>query len=156
MDTETDELDQLEIQQLEQRYDDGLKKKKEKEERIKNMTQNKIMYNKLCHLKRKLSSYMNQLPVIGYNSSTYDINLIKSKLFSFFHFGEGRKDAGYVIKRNNAYLSISNEKFKFIDILQFLTPTCSYSKFLQAYNVKESKGVFPYDYFDDIEKTKYD
>ena len=112
-----------------------------------------IMYNKLSQIRRRLDSYINQLPILGFNSSSYDINLIKSKLFSFLKFGEKEEhDNSYVIKRNNAYLSISNSKFKFIDILQFLAPGCNYEKFLKAYNTEETKGFFPYDFFDDIKK----
>ena len=111
---------------------------------------NKIMYRKLKYLKSKLTEYMNQLPLIGFNSASYDINLIKSKLFSFMNFAND--EVGYVIKRNNSYISISNEKYKFLDILQFLAPGSSYSKFLKAFEANESKGFFPYEYFDCIER----
>ena len=88
---------------------------------------------------------MNQLPLVGFNSSRYDLNFMKSKLFSFLNIKDS-SSKGHVIKRNNTYTSISNEQFKFLDIMQFLAPGCSYSKFLKAFKVEESKGFFPYEY----------
>ena len=109
------------------------------------------MYNKLKQIQGRLKSYMNQLPLIGFNSSNYDINLIKTKLF--LHLGFDQKKAGdYVIKRNNSYSCISNAKFRFLDVSDFLAPGSSYAGFLQAYGIEDKKGFFPYEYFDSMTK----
>ena len=43
-------------------------------------------------------------------------------------------------------MRISTNKLKFLDIVNYLAPGFSYSKYLAAYNVKETKGFFPYEY----------
>ena len=40
----------------------------------------------------------------------------------------------YVIKRNNDFMAISTPQFKFLDVMNYITPGFSYSKYLKAYN----------------------
>ncbi|MEW8548484.1 MAG: DNA polymerase [Candidatus Thiodiazotropha sp.] len=49
-------------------------------------------------------------------------------------------------------MCISNENFKFLDVSQFLAPGHSYSSFLKAYEIEETKGFFPYRWFDNEKK----
>ena len=48
------------------------------------------------------------------------------------------------IQRTNRYLSISNNHFSIIDIVNFLTPGTPYSKFLTSLGIEEKKFFFPY------------
>ena len=41
---------------------------------------------------------------------------------------------------------------KFLDISNYLAAGCSYEKFLKAYGCDIPKGVFPYEWFDSLEK----
>ena len=132
----------------------------EEEERVKTTTpsnanerSNLVLYYRLKTIKAKLETYISQLPILGFNSSKYDLNLVKSKLFSFLKFNDPY-NKGYVIKRDNTYTTISTETFKFLDISHYLAAGSSYSRFLRAYEIEESKGYFPYDYFDSIEKLE--
>ena len=159
----------------------------------------------LSKLRCKLVQYCYQIPVLGFNSSKYDINLIKHKLIeelilhsesydeipdptsnSVPKFHSPRKPNSestsnmvdvdddddvddvvvdeysiklntslFVIKKNNQYLCISSTMFKFLDILNYLSPGYSYASFLNAYNVTESKSFFPYDFFDSIGKLDH-
>ena len=56
------------------------------------------------------------------------------------------------IKRNNSYLALSNNRFKFLDILNYLSPGFSYAQFLSAFHSNEKKGYFCYEYLDSPEK----
>ncbi len=105
---------------------------------------------KLKTLYGQLTSYMTQIPVLGFNSSKYDLNLIKKKLAFHLHMHEA--EGGFVVKRNNAYTCMSSDSLKFLDVSQYLAPGTSYAKFLKAYNVEEGKGHFPYEWFDDVTK----
>ena len=86
---------------------------------------------------------MKQIPVLGFNSSKYDINLVKRELLVQLHMHEHDMHP-FTVKGNNAYICISNEYFKFLDMTQFLSAGTSYAKFLEAYGIEESKGHFPY------------
>ena len=44
---------------------------------------------------------------------------------------------------------------KFLDISNYLAAGCSYEKFLIAYGCDIPKGIFPYEWFDSIEKLDY-
>lgn len=109
----------------------------------------KMMYRKLQRMERKFELYINQLPSIGYNSSRYDLPLIKSYFAEHLKLHLGNN---FIIKKNNAYNCISTNKFKFLDITQYLSPGTSYAKFLKAFKVKSPKEFFPYQWFTSIEK----
>ena len=101
----------------------------------------------------RFEKYASVIPVLGFNSAKYDLNLIKK------YFPKHMKlttDCDYVVKKTNQYTTIVTSKFKFLDIINYLAAGCNYSKFLRAYDIKESKSYFPYEWFDDIEKLKYE
>lgn len=105
-------------------------------------------------LLKKLDIFLNQVPVLGFNSGKYDINLVKVFFIKRFVLNH---EKAYVTKRNNDFIAVSNEKFLFLDIKNFLAPGFSYSTYLSAYKVKETKGFFPYEYIKDwtqLEETK--
>ena len=112
----------------------------------------KEMYTLLKKLEEKLEKYINQVPVIGFNSSKYDILLCRTEFTKNMglYVSENEKQT-YVIKKGETYPSISNENFIFLDLLNFLAPGFSYSQFLKAYNVEEKKLFFPYEYISSIE-----
>ena len=64
----------------------------------------------LVKLKRKLDGSLREMPVIGFNSSRYDINVIRKFLFKKIELAEldEENETGgfeFVIKSNNAYVS---------------------------------------------------
>ena len=97
---------------------------------------------KIMDLKAKIKSYITQLPVVGFNSGKYDINLIKRHLISTLQKHVDDKQEVKCIKRNNSYLTLSTEDLKFIDISNYLAPGFSYSQFLKAYGSDVEKGFF--------------
>ncbi len=101
----------------------------------------------------KFRGYMSTLPVIGFNSAKYDLNLIKQKLAKHLRLDEQK--LGFTIKKNNSYACISTDEYKFLDISHFLAPGTSYTGFLKAYRVEETKGYFCYEFLDDIAKLDY-
>ena len=113
-------------------------------------TFNKIMKDKIQSVISKFKLYRSQIPVLGFNSSKYDINLIKQHIAKVLELHDS--DHQFVVKKNNAYSCIANESFKFLDVLNYLAGGSSYSKFLKAFGVNESKGFFPYEYFDHPDK----
>ena len=104
----------------------------------------------LENLKQALLNWLRELPVLGFNSSKYDINMIKSTLMPVL-----LKDhpLQYVVKTGGSkYMCLKTENLKFLDILNYLAPGFSYAKFLKAYGAKEEKGFFPYEHMTSLEK----
>ncbi|WAR06800.1 hypothetical protein MAR_016758 [Mya arenaria] len=98
----------------------------------------------------QMETYMSQVPVLGFNSAKYDLNLIKRYLAK--HLNLHQETETFVVKKNNAYACIATDQLKFLDITQFLAPGSSYVGFLKAYHVTNGKGFFPYEWFDDVTK----
>ncbi len=100
-------------------------------------------------LKTRLENYISELPVIGFNSGKYDINVIKPYIYNFLANNEKIK---FIVKRNNDHMCIKTENLKFLDITNFLAPGFSYAKFLKAYDCELQKGFFPYEWLDSVDK----
>ncbi|GFN95224.1 hypothetical protein PoB_002173000 [Plakobranchus ocellatus] len=118
------------------------------------------------NLKTTLLKYLSQLPVVGFNSGKYDLNVIKPYFAQRFLISEvddyeSDSECGnslrqwgkrFVIKKNNEFMAINTPFLKFLDITNFTAPGFSYAKYLAAYEVEEQKGFFPYEYITSIEK----
>ena len=58
-----------------------------------------------------------------------------------------------VIKRGSAHISMSNNFYTFLDVVQYLAPGCNYKRFLRAYNGGgEEKGYWCYEHIDSFQK----
>ena len=103
----------------------------------------------------QLYGWLRQLPVIGFNSGKYDLNVIK-RFFVPYLMKPSEDDeideTRFVIKRQNTCMCFSTDKLKFLDMVNFLAPGYSYDKYLKAYGCKLQKGHFPYEYMDDVRK----
>ena len=99
----------------------------------------------------QLFSWLRQLPVIGFNSGHYDLNVIKK---FYIPYMVKNNDIQFVIKRQNTFMCFSTPKLKFLDVTQYLAPGVSYDKYLKAYGCELQKGHFPYEYMDDLQKLE--
>ena len=99
----------------------------------------------------QLFSWLRQLPVIGFNSGHYDLNVIKK---FYIPYMVKNNDIQFVIKRQNTFMCFSTPKLQFLDVTQYLAPGVSYAKYLTAYGCELEKGHFPYEYMDDLQKLE--
>ena len=90
--------------------------------------------------------YCHVLPVFGFNSAKYDFNLIKSYLLPIL-INEGNMEP-IVIKKANQFVSFKFGDVQLLDIMNFLGGATSLDSFLKAYKTAETKGFFPYEWFD--------
>ena len=97
----------------------------------------------------QLHGWLHQLPVIGFNSGKYDLNIIKRSFVPLLISNNAA-----VIKRQNTYMCLYTDKLKFLDMANFLAPGVSYAKYLTAYGCELEKGHFPYEYMDGIGKLE--
>ena len=102
--------------------------------------------NQLLDLQQDFERYINTLPVFGFNSGKYDSNLIKSYLLPYLI--HERDIQPTVIKKANHFVSFKFGDVQFLDILNFLGGATSLDSFLKAYKTSETKGFFPYEWFD--------
>ena len=65
-----------------------------------------------------LERYTNTLPVFGFNSGRYDINLIKSYLIPYLI--NKKENEQSVIKKANDFVSFKFGDFQLLDIMKFL------------------------------------
>ena len=102
-------------------------------------------------VKNQWDNWVNQVPVFGFNSGRYDINMIKE-----YFVGDlaGISDVN-VAKKENSYMFLSTPKFKFLDIKNYLAPGLSYDAWCRAYGCELQKLVFPYEWFDSLDKLNH-
>ena len=96
-------------------------------------------------------NWVNQVPVFGFNSGRYDINMIKE------YFVEDISEISdvNVAKKGNSYMFLSLPQFKFLDIKSYLAPGLSYDAWCRAYGCELQKLAFPYEWFDSFEKLNH-
>ncbi len=93
-----------------------------------------------------------QVPVLGFNSGKYDINMIKE--FFVKHMTEQASEI-FVAKRENSYMFLTTDHFKFLDVMSYLAPGLSFDKWCKANNCEAQKLVFPYEWLDSYEKLSH-
>lgn len=125
----------------------------DEEENDRQRAVNTALLNHIKRIQEKLETYVNEIPVLGYNSSKYDLNLIKSKLAECLDLVNSKKN--FIVKKCNQYMCISNGKFKFLDISNFVAPGFSYDKFIKSYEIELHKSYFPYEFCSNYNKLEY-
>ena len=106
--------------------------------------------NQLIDLQEHFERHCNVLPVFGFNSAKYDIILIKSYLLAILVYERGIEPT--VIKKANQLVSFKFGDIQLLDIMNVLGGATSLDSSLKAYKTKETKGFFPYEWFDCPEK----
>ena len=100
----------------------------------------------LFDLQEHLEGYCNVLPIFGFNSAKYDLNLKKSYLLPIL-VNECNIEPT-VIKKGNQLLSFKFGDIQLLDIMHFPGGTTSLDSLLKAYETSETKGFFRYECFD--------
>ncbi|KAL9952822.1 hypothetical protein ACROYT_G040133 [Oculina patagonica] len=102
--------------------------------------------------RRKIEEWCNQVPVVGFNSGSYDLNLIKNNFAECLADTTGKVR---VAKNCNKIMFLLTQGFRFLDIINYLGPGTSYEKWVKAYECEAKKSWFPYEWFDSPEKLDY-
>ena len=106
--------------------------------------------NQIFDLREHFERYCNVSPVFAFNSAKYDIYLIKSYLLPI-HVNE-RGFEPTVIKKANLFVSFKFGDIQLLNNMIILGGATSLDSFLKAYQTKETKSFFPYEWFDCPEK----
>ena len=110
----------------------------------------RIQQKQLLDLQRHFNNFVDTLPVFGFNSGKYDLNSIKAYLIP--HLLNDTAIQPTVIKKANQFISFKLGDIQFFDILNFLCGAASLDSFLKTYQSEETKGFFPYEWFDSTTK----
>ncbi|KAL9955049.1 hypothetical protein ACROYT_G042653 [Oculina patagonica] len=102
--------------------------------------------------RQKIEEWCNQVPVVGFNSGSYDLNLIKNYFVGRLADTTGKVR---VAKNCNKIMFLLTPSFRFLDIINYLGPGTSYEKWVKAYGSEAKKSWFPYEWFDTPEKLDY-
>ena len=86
---------------------------------------------------QRFHSYLKTLPVIGFHSGKYDLNVIMKYITAYLldddAYEEEEEEDGrspfYVIKKNNDFMCLSTDTLTFLDITNYLAPGFSYDIF---------------------------
>ena len=100
----------------------------------------------LLNLKEALDNYISTFPVFGFNSGKCDLNLIKSYLIPNLIKEKGLQPS--VIKKTNHFISFKFGNMQMLEIMNFIGGATTLDSFLKAYESSETKGFFPYEWFD--------
>ena len=100
-----------------------------------------IQRKQLTDLQEHLERFCNVLPIFGFNSAKYDLNLIKSYLLP--NFVNERNIEPSVINKANQFIWFKFGDIQLWDIMSFLGGETSLDSFLEAYKTSETKGFFP-------------
>ena len=80
----------------------------------------------LRHLKvlqEKLTIFTDSLPIFGFNSAKYDLNIILAQLIKGLEIDQQKSPN--IIKKNQIYQMIETQEFRFLDVSSFLAPGIS-------------------------------
>ena len=80
----------------------------------------------LNELTEKLTEYLRELPVLGFNSGKYDLNAVKEFLFPYLTETQPIK---FTVKRNSNHMCLKANSLKFLDISNYVAPGFSYDQF---------------------------
>ena len=111
-----------------------------------------IEKKQLTDLQEHLERYCKVLPIFDFNSSKYDHNLMKS--YSLPNLVNERNIELSVIKKANQFISFKFGDFQLLDIMKVHGGATSLDSFLKAYKISETKGFFPYEWFDHPDKMQ--
>ena len=100
-----------------------------------------IQKNQLFDLQESLERFCNALPVFGFNSAKYDLNLIKSYVLPILV--NERDIEPIVIKKAIQFISFKFGDIQLLDIMNFLGGATSLDSFFKAYRTSETKRFFP-------------
>ena len=96
-------------------------------------------------------NWVNQVPVFGFNSGRYDLNMIKE----YFVKNLAIISDVNVAKKENSYMFLSTPNFEFLDIKNYLAPGLSYDAWCRAYGCELQKLAFPYEWLDSFAKLNH-
>ena len=112
-------------------------------------------------IQERIRSYIAILPVFGFNSQRYDLNVIKPHLMRILTETPDEEDEenvgqiNFVVKKQDSMTCIQTATLRFLDTTSLIPPGYTYEAYLKAHGASLAKGFFPYEWMDDIDKLNH-
>ena len=100
---------------------------------------------------------VNQVPLIGFNSGKYDLNMVKAyylKKICYNKEDECNEDV-FAAKKENDYMFLTTSKFKILDVKNYIGPGLSYDAWCKSMGCRLQKLMFPYKWLDSYKKLSH-
>ena len=111
-----------------------------------------IQKKQLIDLLEHSERYCNFLPIHGFNSAKYGLNLMKTYLLLILV--NERNIEPTVIRKPNQFISFKFGNFQLLNFMIFLGGATSFDSLLKAYKTSQTKGFFPSEWFDYPDKMQ--
>ena len=108
-------------------------------------------------VQKQWRQWVNQVPVIGFNSGKYDPNMVKAhfvKKISYKKEDECNEDV-FAAKKENDYMFLTTSKFKFLGVKNYIGPGLSYDAWCKSMGCRLQKLIFPYERLDSFKKLSH-
>ena len=105
-------------------------------------------------VKEQWRQWVNQVPVIGFNSGKYDLNMMKEyfvKKISYNKEDECNEDV-FAAKKENDYMFLTTPKFKFSDVKNYVGPGLTLDAWFKSMGCRLQKLMFLYEWLDSYKK----
>ena len=136
----------------------------------------------LNDLENRIRNYVAVLPVFGFNSQRYDMNVLKPQLMRILSEPVDGKSSSkpidgddanaddvddeendvdettaqgrlnFVVKKQDSMTCVQTTTLRFLDARNFISPGFNYAAYLKAHGTHQAKGFFPYEWMDDPAK----
>ena len=95
--------------------------------------------------------WVNQVPILGFNSRTYDLNLVKEHFMCTL----ANMSDIHIVKKDTTYVFLATPQFKFLDVRNYLASGLSYDGWCKADRCTTEKTVFLYKWLDNYSKLSH-
>ena len=112
-----------------------------------------MLHRLLKKTRTQFLRYIEELPIVGFNSGTYFLNLIKLYLLKSMQRYVSLSSIE-CIKRNTLFLLLLTPNLRFIDSSHFVVAGTSLDKFLKANGSEVTKVFIPYDHLTSLKFDK--
>ena len=95
--------------------------------------------------------WVNQVPVFGFNSGKYDLNLVmKHSVKTLSNMNDVT-----VTKKDNSYMFLMTPSIQFLDLKNYLVPGLSYHSCCKVNGCRVQTLIFPYEWLEDYDKLRH-
>ena len=108
-------------------------------------------------VQKQWRQWVNQVPMIGFNSGKYDPNMVKAhfvKKISYKKEDECNEDV-FAAKKENDYMFLTTSKFKFLGVKNYIIPGLSYDAWCKSMGCRLQKLMFPHKWLNSFKKLSH-